>query len=628
MIRSLLASFVGAALATTAVGCGSHSQTSIGPTPPAVSGKPTGAALAARAPIPGASASSDIKPASTGTELPKPQPLTPEKALPHVQAGLAEAGKSKPDCPKIIRELEINLAVSHAKATADDVNQYEVAAKCARHSEHWGVLRDIGIAVLTGQPDANGDVLLARADIGSGLFTFAMNALKARSKKAPKDPDMNAALATMFRAIARDSDHDAFKDWDLSAKAAEVAQVENDKQGGDPDIAFEAAVDRADALFHRAKFDEAEKQIEIAKRIRPDDPILPRWEKRNAIVKSDRVGVDKFIADDVFLGVYHLYGKRLGSYRPLPNLVSFAIYNFTRKDLPISVEVEIPGVTDHSKRTTTILKDKYDWVDVTPSLKADYDVGKLRAPQATKVKFKIASQDGNTVFYENEWDVTLHPRDDLPLVMRVNDAIATRTFQLGAAWVTPNAKAVDAFLEKAKEHVPNHRFAGDQRESVPQVAALFQELHDEGMSYVSDPEIDTAFGLVQRTRLPSDVLSSKNAQCLEGQLAYSTLLEAIALRPVQFYVKGHSFVGWLANDYDKTHAEWAKFLVKLPNGDQAFVLETTMTDVAKGLDDVLNAGLRTYKQHIIDGKELETGQATYLLLSDERKAGITPQPTD
>ncbi len=576
-----------------------------------------------------AAPSSSVKAASTGKEMPKANKLTPEIALGHVKTAIDEASKPNPDCSKVLHELDVFLAIAHVKSSASNEKAFETAGHCAEHGGHWGILRTIAASLHDG--DANSKmapVFLGRALTGLGHYKDALDVVKGLEKADPKDPYAASIWATAGCHLAADGDSDAQTLYDECGKNAALGARLNDAGPKDPDVAFETAINASDALFHAGKFDEASQALADAAKLRPDDARIKKWEKRIAIVKTDKVGVDKHVQNDVFLGLYHLYGKPIGKYAPMPAAVQFVIYNFTGADLPIAVEVEITGVTDHSKKTDMVLKGKFTKVAITPALRSDYDIAALRAEQPSKLKFKIASPDGSQVYYEDERDITVHPRDELPLRIKLNETDDLRSFHFGAAWVTPNAKAVDGFLQKAKAHAPNNRFSGDQTESLPQVGAIFDELHSEGMSYVMDPSISSSFGLVQRVRLPSEVLDSKNAQCVEGQLTYATLLESIGLKPVQFYVQGHSFAGWVANDYDKKHADWMKYAVRLPTGEDVFILETTVTDEAKKIEDVLATGLRTYKEHIIDGKELETGQASYYFLSDERAAGITPQPID
>jgi hypothetical protein len=125
------------------------------------------------------------------------------------------------------------------------------------------------------------------------------------------------------------------------------------------------------------------------------------------------------------------------------------------------------------------------------------------------------------------------------------------------------------------------------------------------------------FGFAQRTRLPAEVLQSKNAQCLEGTILFATLLEAIGLEPIIVRVPGHAFVGWKPNQRDGAKP-----------GDIAFV-ETTMVHNAKFEDATrvaLNRVLEEKKAgHFAKGIY---GPAFMLDLSDLRKQGFRPQPVD
>ncbi len=129
-----------------------------------------------------------------------------------------------------------------------------------------------------------------------------------------------------------------------------------------------------------------------------------------------------------------------------------------------------------------------------------------------------------------------------------------------------------------------------------------------------EPEVVSDLGTVQRTRLPSDVLVSTNAQCLESTLLFATLLEAIRLRPVLVFVPGHAFVGW------HTIEE-----AKLPAGTIVY-LETTMVHEAKFVDAVVTA-IRRVKDEEADGN-FEHGVSERLELADPRARGVKAQPVD
>jgi hypothetical protein len=137
------------------------------------------------------------------------------------------------------------------------------------------------------------------------------------------------------------------------------------------------------------------------------------------------------------------------------------------------------------------------------------------------------------------------------------------------------------------------------------------------MSYVSDPEVLSDFGATQRTRLPSQVLQSKNAQCLEGTILFATLMEAVGLHPILVRVPHHAFVGWHAVAEDGA-------------GDQAvFFIETTAVH-----DATFEQSLQ-FAKHTVDGERAAghfghgiEGLAYMLEVSELRREGFKPQPQD
>jgi hypothetical protein len=150
-----------------------------------------------------------------------------------------------------------------------------------------------------------------------------------------------------------------------------------------------------------------------------------------------------------------------------------------------------------------------------------------------------------------------------------------------------------------------------QSATLPQVAAIYDELKAMGVSYVMDPNVlsDTLF--VQRTRLPGDVLKTTNAQCLEGTLLFATLLESIGLEPIIMMVPGHAFVGWYATAKDKQ---------KFP----ALFVETTMVGGAT-FEQAVNVANKRVQDEFAQGN-IDSGVSKWIALKDLRKAGVTPQP--
>jgi len=289
------------------------------------------------------------------------------------------------------------------------------------------------------------------------------------------------------------------------------------------------------------------------------------------------------------------------------------IYNIGTADRQFRVEGEIVGVSERFKTNVTVLKGGNELVQVVPPLKSGFNVSAQRSDTPGQMQIKIVELDpkGEKTIRDVSHEIKVLPRDSLLLATRV-DEDATRPIDgyIGA-WVTPNAKAVDEFLTAAKKRAPKATFAGPQTATLPQVEAIFNELKDRGVSYVMDPEAASEMGFAQRTRLPSDVLASKNAQCLEGAILFATLMEAIGLEPIIVRIPGHAFAGWhSAKD-------------GLPDGTPLFV-ETTMVHSASYDDAVSYAKTEVEKQN--QSKNFAQGISRFIEVKQLRAAGITPQP--
>jgi hypothetical protein len=124
-----------------------------------------------------------------------------------------------------------------------------------------------------------------------------------------------------------------------------------------------------------------------------------------------------------------------------------------------------------------------------------------------------------------------------------------------------------------------------------------------------DPNVMSGMGLGQRTRLPTEVLASTNAQCLEGTLLYASLMEAIGLKPAIIIIPGHAFVAWHAGPKDGLSEK------------SYYFLETTMTHAAEFKDALVMA-----KKEFVQADADDT--ATVLSLVELRERGVTPQPFD
>jgi hypothetical protein len=377
-----------------------------------------------------------------------------------------------------------------------------------------------------------------------------------------------------------------------------------------------AHVSLGEAYFHQGRFDQSTKELE---QVQPTNPTVQQRLKRNAIVKSSRLAVEPDYDPQVPLGIYHLLGA-LPSVRPL---VTLKLYDFDERDRQVRVEVEVPGVSEKITKTKLLSKGKRELMPLTPPLKGDFALARQRADRPAQLAIKVTALDsgGEKVLYEKSYPITLLPRDTLPLSQHVAADELKPTPGFIAAWVTPNAPAVDQFLQVAKQGVEqgpfSGAFTGEQHATLPQVKAIWNALQKQGVSYVMDPEVLSDFGYTQRTRLPSEVLSSKNAQCLEGTILFATLMEAIGLRPILVHVPGHAFVGWHPSAEDKAKP------------GALYFVETTMVHSAK-FEEAMLVSVHRVESELKAGnfKGGLTGPAYMLELADLRKQGFKPQPVE
>ncbi len=151
--------------------------------------------------------------------------------------------------------------------------------------------------------------------------------------------------------------------------------------------------------------------------------------------------------------------------------------------------------------------------------------------------------------------VPLLPRTSLPL--KVPDPLTGELTDLShtlAAWVTPNADAVQQLLRAAVEHVDGNVMIGYQDPSPAavraQVEALFNAAKNADIRYINSV---ISFGggpdeVHQRVRLPREAIANKSANCIDGTVLMASLLEAASLNPGIVVVPGHAFLAWDNSD--------------------------------------------------------------------------------
>lgn len=573
------------------------------------------------------------KPGDDGSVAPTPAPKAEPAPAPATPSGPKEAAEEKPrftaeqrkaardflemvwkaseqgplPCEKVVqantRAVLVAAELSKADVAAHPMGVVALA-RCAEAQGYFGLMGDLSKMLLDyGKKDAHPE-LLARAVLGLGRPDVAMKVLAEAEKVLPKDPDVAVTKAKVLCRVRL---------WPECHAQAERALALAKSM---PDKALrEAIVNRAlkyrgRSGVHLGKLDAALADADASEAAGGDKDDLEQVRASALEAKEAGAVLDVEVEDLIPLGTYHLVGKVKGA-QPL---VDVALIRLGTEPARYRVEAEVPGVTGRFTKTVVAMPGREQRVSVHPPLLPTFDPTQVRAAREVQVDVSIVALEsgGERGVYKKSATLTLQPRDFLPLARFTDKEETTGNWvsEYIGAWVTPNVRAVDAFLKAAKQRAPKAAFAGEQAETGPQVKALYDELQARGMSYVMDPNMMAADGMKgQRTRLPTEVLASTNAQCLEGAILYATLFEAIGLRSAVVLVPGHAFVGWAAAKPDGVaDGIW-------------FFLETTATHDATFMQALKIGGAEFQKYK-------EKKAATVLPIAELRKLGVSPQPYD
>ncbi|MGV2339121.1 MAG UNVERIFIED_CONTAM: hypothetical protein LVR18_35615 [Planctomycetaceae bacterium] len=124
--------------------------------------------------------------------------------------------------------------------------------------------------------------------------------------------------------------------------------------------------------------------------------------------------------------------------------------------------------------------------------------------------------------------------------------------ELLAAFVLPNDPAIAGLLRTAADVLTNHGHLAaldgyqsqDPARAKMLAASLWSAVSGPRLAYATPPASFETEG--QKTRLPSEVISTGLATCLDSTLLFAAAIEAIGLHPVVVLQKGHCFAGvWI-----------------------------------------------------------------------------------
>jgi hypothetical protein len=511
------------------------------------------------------------------------------------------------DLRKVVPQLSAKLD-QLGKNTDPDLNNARLALVVAAEKiKTWRTMQH-GIDLLrAANPTYGRPAWAARAMLGLGNNSGAQKFLDAVGKKFPNDPEVDVWRAVLDGHLSN---------WPASEKAARTALQKNTSAGGkalSPFLAATAHYSIYRALLNQAKIEPAETEVKQAVAIAPNEPSFSNGLRAVATAKLHKVIFSRFVyQENIPLGIYHLYTSDEQN-GPAGNVCSFTIRTLTTEPRSVRVEASIPGYTETVERGIILLPGAPTVLRLSPPLKVDLAPNLLRSERAGQLLVKITDTTTHDSLFDYTYPVKILPSDTLPLWIRTGEETYKRSFDLMGAWITPNSKGVEAFLSTCKKRAPGQAFVGPFGPSAPQVKAMFDELKASGVTYVMDPSISSDVGSIARTRLPSEILASHNAQCLEGSLLFASLLESIGLDAFVVNVPGHAFVGWMPTKSDKAKP------------GTVWYLETTMVGGPRTFDQAVVSATARMAQEERAG-HFKSGASFITYVRNMRKLGVTPQP--
>ena len=202
--------------------------------------------------------------------------------------------------------------------------------------------------------------------------------------------------------------------------------------------------------------------------------------------------------------------------------------------------------------------------------------------------------------------------------------------ELTAAFVLPNHPAIRPVLAHAADRLGNWTGSpaldgyqsADVNRAKMQMAAIYEALADEGISYANPPASFAERG--QRVRLPEDILSGKLATCMDAALLYAGCLEAVGLRPIVVLHETHAYAGaWLVSKSSPypVHDDPAILRKSGADGINEIILVET-TGFLKGNDQSFDEAVSTANRTILDMDSF----LMYVDVCSARNLGIRPIP--
>lgn len=122
---------------------------------------------------------------------------------------------------------------------------------------------------------------------------------------------------------------------------------------------------------------------------------------------------------------------------------------------------------------------------------------------------------------------------------------------LSACFVTAEDPVIQYYTSKIQREILGGEAAGVNRtseESIRFLQGIYEATLQSKMVYSSTPSVPSNTGdvstIVQRIRLPRDVVTGNTGLCIELSFLYASVLRNAGLEPILYYVPGHAYPGF------------------------------------------------------------------------------------
>ena len=299
-------------------------------------------------------------------------------------------------------------------------------------------------------------------------------------------------------------------------------------------------------------------------------------------------------------GIYHLLDPETDP------LVTVSVFNARRETRRLCIKVYLEGLSAQAVRTVEVKRDQTVPIKMLPIL----------LPERARLITEVQRATLHVMVEDLDHKPECHDTFSVVCLARTSSFNSVRKPETGervdlshyyGAWVTPYVESVQERIRAAADLSPKKQLWGYQisRELVnEQVSVLYQSLKEANIVYINSIIDYRGIGhyATQRTRLPSESIASRSANCIDGTVLMASLLEGTSLNPVLVLVPGHAFVGW---ETWRGSGEWR-------------FLETTMIG-SSSFAQAMQSAQRQYDAHQQQGNKI-----TLHPVSELRKRGIWP----